>query len=228
MIKLETRDWVALASAAAGLAAFVLLRAPPADNKKPKETPWARSKKKGENGYYYGHQNLTGGYTDGLQASDYAMNGPRKLDSATKKPVAVDSQTAVNKPRAPIASAPVMHSETIKRVTRYAWSDTPTTVKISIEDAWDYSAISEDDVNIARPSDTALTISVKYEGCVHRLALTNLRSPLDDAKVKVRKKRLVVALTKRETLLASDKAWPDLFCSAASFPASDVSAPLAD
>ena len=49
-----------------------------------------------------------------------------------------------------------------------------------------------------------------------------------DAKVKVRKKRLVVALTKRETLLASDKAWPDLFCSAASFPASDVSAPLAD
>ena len=28
MIKLETRDWVALASAAAGLAAFVLLRAP--------------------------------------------------------------------------------------------------------------------------------------------------------------------------------------------------------
>ena len=55
-----------------------------------------------------------------------------------------------------------------------------------------------------------------------------MRSPLDDAKVKVRKKRLVVMLTKRETLLASDKAWPDLFCSAASFPASDVSAPLAD
>ena len=226
MIKLETRDWVALASAAVGLATFLVFRAKP--EPKPKDAPWARSKKKGENGYYYGHQNLTGGYTDGLQASDYAMNGPRKLDSATKKPVAVDSQTAVNKPRAPIASAPVMHSETIKRVTRYAWSDTPTTVKISIEDAWDYSAISEDDVNIARPSDTALTISVKYEGCVHRLALTNLRSPLDDAKVNVRKKRLVVALTKRETLLASDKAWPDLFCSAASFPASDVSAPLAD
>ena len=50
MIKLETRDWVALASAAAGLAAFVLLRAPAADNKKPKDAPWARSKKKGENG----------------------------------------------------------------------------------------------------------------------------------------------------------------------------------
>ena len=113
-------------------------------------------------------------------------------------------------------------------MTRYAWSDTPSTVKVSIEDAWDYSAISEADVNIARPSDTALTISVKYEGCVHRLTLTNLRSPLDDAKVKLRKKRLVVMLTKRETLLASDKAWPDLFCSAASFPASDVSAPLAD
>ena len=61
------------------------------------------------------------------------------------------------------------------------------------------------------------TISVKYEGATHRLALTNLRSPLDDAKVKVRKKRLVVTLTKRETLLASDAAWPDLFCSAASF-----------
>ena len=114
----------------------------------------------------------------------------------------------------------MIHSETIKRVTRYAWSDTPSTVKVSIEDAWDYSAISEGDVSIARPSDTALTISVKYEGCTHRLALTNLRSPLDDAKVKVRKKRLVVTLTKRETLLASDKAWPDLFCSAASFPAS--------
>ena len=85
MIKLETRDWVALASAAAGLAAFVLLRAPPAEKKK--DAPWARSKKKGETGYYYGHQNLTGGYTDGLQASDYAMNGPRKLDSATKKAV---------------------------------------------------------------------------------------------------------------------------------------------
>ena len=226
MIKMETRDWVALASAAAGLAAFVLLRAP-ADSKK-KETPWARSQKKGETGYYYGHQNLTGGYTDGLQASDYAMNGPRKLDSATKKPVAVDAATAVNKSRAPIASAPVIHSETIKRVTRYAWSDTPSTVKISIEDAWDYSAISESDVNIARPSDTALTISVRYDGCVQRLTLTNLRSPLDDAKVKVRKKRLVVTLAKRETLLASDKAWPDLFCSAASFPASDVSAPLAD
>ena len=227
MIKMETRDWVALASAAAGLAAFVLLRAPPTD-KKPKDAPWARSKKKGENGYYYGHQNLTGGYTDGLQASDFAMNGPRKLDSATKKPVAVDAATAVNKPRAPIASSPIIHSETIKRVTRYAWSDTPSTVKVSIEDAWDYSAISDDDVSIARPSDTALTISVKYEGCVHRLTLTNLRSPLDNAKVKLRKKRLVVMLTKRETLLASDKAWPDLFCSAASFPASDVSAPLAD
>ena len=43
MIKMETRDWVALASAAAGLAAFVLLRAPPTDNKKPKDAPWARS-----------------------------------------------------------------------------------------------------------------------------------------------------------------------------------------
>ena len=118
MIKMETRDWVALASAAAGLATFLVFRAKP--EPKPKDAPWARSKKKGENGYYYGHQNLTGGYTDGLQASDFAMNGPRKLDSATKKPVAVDAATAVNKPRAPIASAPVMHSETIKRVTRYA------------------------------------------------------------------------------------------------------------
>ena len=133
MIKMETRDWVALASAAVGLATFLVFRAKP--EPKPKDAPWARSKKKGETGYYYGHQNLTGGYTDGLQASDYAMNGPRKLDSATKKPVAVDSETAVNKPRAPIASAPVIHSETIKRVTRYAWSDTPSTVKVSIEDA---------------------------------------------------------------------------------------------
>lgn len=212
---MDGRDWslAAAASAALGLAAFFLFRAP---DKKPKDAPWTRSKKKGENGYYYGHQK-TGGYTDGLQASDYAMNGPRKLDSASKKPIeAAAAQTAVNAPRRPLATAPVVYSQTVKRVTRYGWSDTPTAVKISIEDAWDFKAISMADVSIIRPSDTALTVAVNYAGASHRLVLTNLRSPLDGANIKIRKKRLLVTLAKRETLLASDRAWPDLFCSDAS------------
>ena len=44
MIKMETRDWVALASAAVGLATFLVFRAKP--EPKPKDAPWARSKKR--------------------------------------------------------------------------------------------------------------------------------------------------------------------------------------
>jgi len=71
--------------------------------------PWQESSKKGENSYYYGHHTRA---NDGLAASDYTMNGPRRLDPATKKPVDSEEaarkarEAAVNAPRAPVARAP--------------------------------------------------------------------------------------------------------------------------
>ena len=58
-------------------------------------------------------------------------------------------------------------------------------VKVSIEDAWDYSAIREADVSVGRVIGAH---NIRQMSAAPP-ALTNLRSPLDDAKVKIRKKR---------------------------------------
>lgn len=84
------------------------------------EAPWKASSKKGTNSYYYGHHTRP---SDGLDASDYTMNAPRRLDPDTKRPLDEASlaakEHAVNASRSPMTKAPAASKKEIKRISQY-------------------------------------------------------------------------------------------------------------
>ena len=77
-------------------------------------------------------------------------------------------------------------------------------------EGWDFATIAADDVSVTLDSPRSLTARIDYGGASHKLVLTNFQGPVTDLAWKKTKKRLVVTLKKRDTLLAWDKSWKEL------------------
>ncbi|KAJ1445532.1 hypothetical protein M885DRAFT_626088 [Pelagophyceae sp. CCMP2097] len=180
----------------------------------PEAAPWAASQKKGGNSYYFAHQD-TSRKSDGLRPEDYTMNGPRRLDSVTKRPIgeaaADDEAAAAARPAAAAETSRPAAPPRTRIIDKYSWSDTATHVTIYVDPpGWDWTTVASDDVRCDLSSSRALEVRVVYGGEPHALLLTRLSGDVSGLVWKKTKKRLTVTLAKRETALAWDKAWTAL------------------
>ena len=75
---------------------------------------WERSKKKGDLGYYAGHN--SGGYKDGLKDGDFAMNGPKKLDGSK-------ANTIRNRSKRPPSHSANLPDDAGTKIVKYHWED---------------------------------------------------------------------------------------------------------
>ena len=89
-----------------------------------KKTPWMESEKKGKMSYYYGHHTRP---NDGLAQAVYSMDGPRRIDPNTLKPLEEGGNVAAGPRRLP--NAPARKPEN-RLITQYRWSDTPTQARL--------------------------------------------------------------------------------------------------
>ena len=183
--------------------------------------PWGRSKTKGKGGYYYAHQGTTGGYADGLKQEDFAMNGPRRLD--TKQSESEKTKTSnmpVTVPRGsierqsfgqtvPMNSLPQYSGKTI---TSFQFEDAGDLVKIYIRSlpGWD----SFQDANIQKSHvssywddrESLVLLVKKSEEETYNLHVKRLFGLVNDVQILVKKKYLLVKLVKAD----SKKEWTTL------------------
>lgn len=174
---------------------------------RPVERPWVASQKRGEHSYYFAHQTRP---NDGLKAEDYRMNGPRRLDSLTKRPIDDaddDNENTTTKVAPPVRST----KPPVERLAKYSWRDSDTHVFIYVEPpGWDWSTIR--DVELVKTSDRGFKLAIAHpeSGKTYALVITNLKAPVGEVTKKQTKKRLTVTLAKRDTTLAWHKAWDSL------------------
>ncbi|KAH8064950.1 low voltage-gated calcium channel [Aureococcus anophagefferens] len=119
------------------------------------------------------------------------MNGPRRLDPATKRPLdEAPTAEGASSPRAPVATSPAKAAAEIKRISQYSWSQTDDQIKICVEPSgWNFATIAAEDVSVELTSPTSLKALLAW---------------------KKTKKRLVITLDKQDNVLGWDKEWKEL------------------
>uniref|UniRef100_A0A7S3K6C6 CS domain-containing protein n=1 Tax=Aureoumbra lagunensis TaxID=44058 RepID=A0A7S3K6C6_9STRA len=164
--------------------------------------PWTRSKKKGQLGYYYGHQQQISG--EKLDASVYAMNKPIRLDPISKKPLD-EKGTRMSTPEAKKKStSPNSTSTQFRQITQYAWTDTETAVTIYIE----HKQWSEDSIvkfDLTTPTSLRLELTLN-DGFSYLLVLSPLYAAISKMTSKKTAKRLTLKLMKKKEKVK----WPSL------------------
>mmetsp|Transcript_22142 Transcript_22142/g.87843 ORF Transcript_22142/g.87843 Transcript_22142/m.87843 type:complete len:247 (-) Transcript_22142:115-855(-) len=213
-----------VATVAIGLATVVAFgvvcvrryRAQTARAAKTPEKPWVASAKKGSNSYYFAHHTRL---ADGLDATDYRMNGPRRLDPRTKRPLD-DAAAATTDAARPLLPTPVAHAATTTtttsrrsgssssseaptrqkhRLTQYSWADTASHVTIYVEYPADWASDDLDTSAELTGDGAGVAIEVaRRDGrdTPYALVLSRLRAPVTAVTKKQTKKRLTVKLAK--------------------------------
>ena len=231
----EGGAWVAtLAAAVVGLAVVVRWRSTRAAaaaaaahdvafRRRPSaQAPWKESEKKGKNSYYYGHHTRP---NDGLAAADFSMEGPRRIDPTTKKPLD-DVALPAGPQRLPTSAPP---GPTVQRITRYRWSDTPEQVKIFVEPAGlDFAEVGDDDVAAELTTPNSLVTHIVHGRVKYSLVLTHIRGAITKLAWKKTKKRLVLTLDKKDTALGWDREWKELISDKGIKPGGEEQAAEAD
>ncbi len=168
--------------------------------------------------YYYAHNHLkkTGGYTDGLKAEDYVMNGPKLLNKSSS----VETTSSVNR-----TSTKKNVGSSIP-INRYLWDDEGNSngiAKIYIGTlpgnptlSFGEANISKDDVIVKLVGDSKnsmiLQIRRKMEGekyARYHLYIARLFGEVEEVKTIVKAKKLIVKFIKKKTS-GNLKVWPQL------------------
>lgn len=170
--------------------------------------------------YYYAHNQMkkTGGYTDGLKAEDYVMNGPKllKKSSVTKTPeVATSIQAATKKT--------VGNSNPINR---YLWDDDGNDngiAKIYIDTLPGKTPVPFADAKITKADVMSKIVGDSNSGLIlqlrgnvggekeirYHLYVPRMFGEVEEVKTIVKAKKLIVKLTKKKGK-GNVKAWPQL------------------
>jgi len=188
---------------------------------------WGRSESKGKNGYYYAHQSMTGGYKDGLKTEDYWMNGPRRLDAdVDSKTVGADASSSGAKTRAPIyvdkIQRPAYSGGDVPMgalpaysgvpITQYSFEDSGAMVKVYVRSLPGHENFSDagfekGDASVYWDDRESLVLLLKKErGETYSLYIKRLFGLVNDVQVIVKKKYLLVKITKAD----EKKEWTSL------------------
>ena len=170
--------------------------------------------------YYYAHNQMkkTGGYTDGLKAEDYVMNGPKllKKSSVTKTPEVATHIQAVTK-KTVGSSNPI---------NRYLWDDDGNdngVAKIYIDTLPGKTPIPFADANITKADVMSKIVGDSNSGLIlqlrgnvggekenrYHLYVPRMFGEVEEVKTIVKAKKLIVKLTKKKGK-GNVKAWPQL------------------
>ena len=175
---------------------------------------WERSKSKGGNGYYYGHQ-ATGGYKDGLKQEDFQMNGPRRLDgvqlskdkggegSKKEGKRGEMSRPAYNGGDVPMNAAPKYAGITIDK---YSFEDCGALVKLYIRSLPGYENFADGgfkkgDASVYWDDRESLVLLLKRgdgTGETYSLYIKRLFGVVNDVQVVVKGKYLLVKIVKAD------------------------------
>lgn len=176
--------------------------------------------------YYYAHNNSNskGGYTDGLRAEDYAMNGPRLLskdgvrvnDSEeldTYKTLCKEEDHADTTHQNKNATREKQQVVTASRqITRYLWDDDGEgdNAKIHIDClpksstetiSWKEAEIAKDDVEVRLVGDDndGLIVNIfSQDQKKYHLHVPKMYGSADSVKFIVKKHKLLIKITKRK------------------------------
>jgi len=184
--------------------------------------------------YYYAHNQLkkTGGYTDGLKAHDYQMNGPRLLSKGGNRVAdsgnikgKCDEERKTNdetsnssaKPQAPKASLNSIP------LNRYLWDDDGNeqgVAKVHITHLpgksptlpstnWGDAGVSKGDVasKLIGLHKNGLIVQIRAASVRYHLYIPRMYGEVEDVKLIVKAKKLIVKLTKKEK---GSNVWPQL------------------
>jgi hypothetical protein len=190
--------------------------------------------------YYYAHNNpnATGGYKDGLQMEDFAMNGPRLLSKGGKPVVVHPTAEETTTSRATSAINSTEGSSTdgsssvvaIRHITKYLWDDPGdskgvATIRIdslpSIPNAtgtqlvdWQDVVTTMIDIKVeAKLAGEGLLVQIHSPQAKYQLKIPRLYGDVASVQAVVKPKRLLIKLTKKKKgVLSRSKsnmdAWP--------------------
>ncbi len=193
------------------------------DKNNEKEKPFKSS-------YYYAHNQLkkTGGYTDGLKAQDYRMNGPRLLskggnsvvDGANIKGEDVQGKISTDETRTKPRERTSLNSIPLNR---YLWDDDgneqgvakvhittlPGKSSTSPSTNWGDVSISKKDVafKLIGPCKNGLIVQIRAASVRYHLYVPRMYGEVEDVMLIVKAKKLIIKLTKKEK---RSKPWPQL------------------
>eukprot|EP00638_Chattonella_subsalsa_P005531 CAMPEP_0117740770 /NCGR_PEP_ID=MMETSP0947-20121206/4532_1 /TAXON_ID=44440 /ORGANISM="Chattonella subsalsa, Strain CCMP2191" /LENGTH=228 /DNA_ID=CAMNT_0005556933 /DNA_START=252 /DNA_END=935 /DNA_ORIENTATION=+ len=131
-------------------------------------SPFLRSKKKGDQGYYYAHHNTA---ADGLRPEDFSMDAPKKLETKPQPTEIEEEKTS--KPKL-----------TGQQIRQYSWEDAGPKVKIFFMPAdWEWSEVEEREIDcVFTKTSFAVQIDSEKYGA-HYLFIDKTRSEITDVKV---------------------------------------------
>ncbi|GMH71123.1 hypothetical protein TrRE_jg5818 [Triparma retinervis] len=163
---------------------------------------WERSKKKGDLGYYAGHN--SGGYKDGLKDGDFAMNGPKKLDGSK-------ANTIRNRSKRPPSHSANLPDDAGTKIVKYHWEDSENVVRIYVENVPGYDSWAEADIASKGISvywddrESILLMLVNSSGENFYLHVPALYRDVNDVQTIWKRNKCIVKITKRV-----DEPWPTL------------------
>uniref|UniRef100_A0A6V1N9P1 CS domain-containing protein n=1 Tax=Heterosigma akashiwo TaxID=2829 RepID=A0A6V1N9P1_HETAK len=159
-------------------------------------TPFARSKSKGDQGYYYAHHNTA---ADGLSPEDFQMGTPKPLNRKVDPP-AGEAGPAPPQAAGTAAPAPLGPALRGRPIRQYSWEDAGDTIKILfMPDGWNWTEVDGD--NDIKSSFTDRSFTVQIDTPVygtHYLKIDKLRGAISAVTLVKRKKRLDIILKKAE------------------------------
>jgi len=167
--------------------------------------------------YYYAHNQhrKTGGYSDGLRAEDYVMNGPKLLNKGSEHEVStILDQAATTRP---------VKGNSIS-INRYLWDDDGSkagVAKIYIDTlpgkgsgtfiSWKDQKITKNDIvsKLVGVGKIGLIVQIRSLDTRYHLYIPRMYGEVEEVKTVVKSSKLIVKLTKKKQK-ENTKAWPQL------------------
>jgi hypothetical protein len=197
------------------------VKQPPPNVGNPQASSKGGTEKPFKSSYYYAHNQLkkTGGYTDGLKAEDYVMNGPKLLS----KKLSVETTSKVTTAAQAATKTGIGNSIPINR---YLWDDDGNAsgiAKIYIETLPGKTPISFTDANISKENVMSKLVGVSNNGLIlqirrrgqdekdsrYHLYVAQMFGDVEEVKIIVKAKKLIVKLIKKKSK-ENLKAWSQL------------------